>query len=204
MNSFEPQAPLLLLPLPVLHGERVGVRGRLRKFERREYAEAPPHPALRADLSPQAGRGEQLRTPISSDPEDSARLPRYFSPSPRSSRGEGGVRGCLRKFERRECAEAPPHPALRADLSPQAGRGEQVRTPISSDPEDSARVPRSSSPSPRSSRGEGGVRGCLRKFERREYAEAPPHPALRADLSPQAGRGEPARTPISSNCQLKV
>jgi hypothetical protein len=31
------------------------------------------------------------------------------------------------------------------------------------------------------------VRGCLHAFG---LAENPPHPALRADLSPQAGRGE--------------
>jgi len=31
------------------------------------------------------------------------------------------VRGCLGEFERWECAVSPPHPALRADLSPQAG-----------------------------------------------------------------------------------
>jgi hypothetical protein len=38
------------------------------------------------------------------------------------------------------------------------------------------------------------MRGCLRKFERCEYAVSPPHPKfeLRSnfDLSPQAGRGK--------------
>jgi hypothetical protein len=44
-----------LLPLPAC-GERVGVRGTLDGLG---FAESPPHPALRADLSPQAGRGER-------------------------------------------------------------------------------------------------------------------------------------------------
>ena len=48
-----PRVMRLLLPLPAC-GERVGVRGTLSAFE---LAESPPHPALRADLSPQAGRG---------------------------------------------------------------------------------------------------------------------------------------------------
>src|SRR5271170_4512210 len=65
-----------LLPLPA-RGERVGVRGRLNESE---LAEKPPHPALRADLSPQAGRGERIQPPfsatviqrvISSDPKNS-------------------------------------------------------------------------------------------------------------------------------------
>ena len=45
MRSFSPR------------GEKVGIRGCLSKFDRCEHAESPPHPALRADLSPQA-RGE--------------------------------------------------------------------------------------------------------------------------------------------------
>ena len=45
--------PSFSLPLPAC-GERVGVRGPLRESE---LVERPPHPALRADLSPQAGRG---------------------------------------------------------------------------------------------------------------------------------------------------
>jgi len=40
-----------LLPRPAC-GERVEARGIL---DRLELAESPPHPALRADLSPQAG-----------------------------------------------------------------------------------------------------------------------------------------------------
>src|SRR6267142_1932512 len=54
-----------LLPLPVLHGERVGVRGCLRKFERCECAESPLTriaSAMRSDLSPQAGRGDRPST----------------------------------------------------------------------------------------------------------------------------------------------
>jgi hypothetical protein len=47
------------LPLPA-RGERVGVRGTL---DRLGLAESPPHPALRADLSPQAGRGKQKHRP---------------------------------------------------------------------------------------------------------------------------------------------
>src|SRR5581483_1808891 len=39
-------------------------------------------------------------------------------------------------------------------------------------------------------RGEGWGEGLCPQFGRQEYAETPPHPALRADLSPQAGRGE--------------
>src|ERR1700691_501711 len=45
----------LSLPRPAC-GERVGVRGTL---DRLGLAESPPHPALRADLSPQAGRGDR-------------------------------------------------------------------------------------------------------------------------------------------------
>src|ERR1700676_5241397 len=64
----------LLLPLPALlsaearlrakadGGERVGVRGRLRKFRALMRAETPPHPKFSRcenfDLSPQAGRGQ--------------------------------------------------------------------------------------------------------------------------------------------------
>src|ERR1700676_3201303 len=36
-------------------GERVGVRGTLHRLR---LVDSPPHPALRADLSPQAGRGD--------------------------------------------------------------------------------------------------------------------------------------------------
>ena len=36
-----------------------------------------------------------------------------------------------RKQDAKECAESPPHPALRADLSPQAGRGERNDLPSS-------------------------------------------------------------------------
>src|SRR5580704_4043405 len=46
------------LPLPAC-GERVGVRGRFHKLR---LAERPPHPALRADLSPLAGRGGEYGT----------------------------------------------------------------------------------------------------------------------------------------------
>src|SRR6202163_2495826 len=52
MMSNERSRPLL--PRPAC-GERVGVRGTLNRLG---LAESPPHPALRADLSPQAGRGE--------------------------------------------------------------------------------------------------------------------------------------------------
>ena len=45
---------VLLLPLPVLYGERVGVRGSIRTFG---LAESP----LTLTLSPQAGRGKDLR-----------------------------------------------------------------------------------------------------------------------------------------------
>ena len=45
-----------VLPRPALRGERVGVRGSFRTFG---LADSPPHPALCADLSPQAGRGEE-------------------------------------------------------------------------------------------------------------------------------------------------
>ena len=51
-------------------------------------------------------------------------------------------------------------------------------------------------PSPRSSRGEGRGEGLSpRDGERLELAESSPHPALRADLSPQAGRGDPFAMP---------
>src|SRR5665647_2674582 len=43
-------------PSPRSYGERVGVRG---SIDRLGFAESPPHPALRADLSPQAGRGKK-------------------------------------------------------------------------------------------------------------------------------------------------
>jgi hypothetical protein len=43
-------------PSPRSYVERVGLRGRFHAFG---LAESPPHPALRADLSPQAGRGEE-------------------------------------------------------------------------------------------------------------------------------------------------
>jgi indolepyruvate ferredoxin oxidoreductase alpha subunit len=52
-----------LLPLPAC-GERVGVRGPLQALG---LAEVPPHPALRADLSPQAGRGEAERPSVPDD-----------------------------------------------------------------------------------------------------------------------------------------
>src|SRR6185369_6859884 len=41
-SSVRPSASRL--PRPVLHGERVGVRGCLGKIERRKCAETPPHP----------------------------------------------------------------------------------------------------------------------------------------------------------------
>src|SRR5258706_15023485 len=47
------------LPLPVLYGERVGVRGCLSIVE---LADSPPHPdcaCAQSDLSPQAGGGEE-------------------------------------------------------------------------------------------------------------------------------------------------
>src|SRR5882757_3727158 len=51
------------LPRPACGGETsearsesVGVRGRINRLG---LAESPPHPALRADLSPQAGRGDE-------------------------------------------------------------------------------------------------------------------------------------------------
>ena len=48
-DSLDGQLPggrdvILNLPLPVLHGERVGVRGGFRKFERCEFAEQSPSP----------------------------------------------------------------------------------------------------------------------------------------------------------------
>jgi hypothetical protein len=67
-------------------------------------------------------------------------------------------------------------------------------------------------PSPRL-RGEGGVRGTLdRNNVRRRFkggpqcAESPPHPtSLRlVDLSPQAGRGEPQRTPRIYSSLIKA
>src|ERR1700681_3005442 len=45
-------------------------------------------------------------------------VPAEAAPSPRSSRGEGWGEGLS---PRARLAESPPHPALRADLSPQAG-----------------------------------------------------------------------------------
>src|SRR5260221_13408151 len=45
-----------------------------------------------------------------------------------------------------------------------------------------------SAPSPRPCGERAGGRGSIRAFG---LAESPPHPALRADLSPQAGRGKP-------------
>src|SRR5580700_11027047 len=43
-----------------------------------------------------------------------------LAPSPRTWRGEGWGEGLS---QRAQLAESPPHPALRADLSPHAGRG---------------------------------------------------------------------------------
>jgi hypothetical protein len=61
------KAPRFRLPLPA-RGERVGVR---RPLHESELVEAPPHPALRADLSPQAGRGRECDTAL-----PHARVPR--------------------------------------------------------------------------------------------------------------------------------
>jgi hypothetical protein len=47
----------LLLTLPALRGESVGVRGYFRKFGQSECAESPPHPEFSPDrvIGPAAG-----------------------------------------------------------------------------------------------------------------------------------------------------
>jgi len=73
----------------------------------------PPHPALRATLSPQAGRGATSG---------------IYCPSPRRS-GEKVAEGRMRGGSAHR--GTPPHPALRATLSPlRRGEGRQVRSGI--------------------------------------------------------------------------
>src|SRR5258707_2353322 len=70
------------LPLPVLYGERVGVRGCLSIVE---LADSPPHPdcaCAQSDLSPQAGRGEE--GPASRIKHPATHFANSFSPNPMS------------------------------------------------------------------------------------------------------------------------
>src|SRR5260370_25600321 len=82
------------LPLPVLYGERVGVRGCLSIVE---LADSPPHPdcaCAQSDLSPQAGRGEE--GPASRIQHPATHFANSFSP------------------HRMSCPVSPFSPALRA------------------------------------------------------------------------------------------
>ena len=96
MNSFEPQAPLLLLPLPVLHGERVGVRGRLAN-SRDESMRRLPLTRRFAPTSPRT-RGEvnksAHRFPVTPKTPHACRA--TFLPLPVLHGERVGVRGCLR------------------------------------------------------------------------------------------------------------
>ena len=108
-------------------------------------------------------------------------------PLPALSRGEGRGEGLS---PRARFAESPPHPKFAIanfDLSPQAGRGAP-----------NAQQRSVTSPSPRSSRGEGRGEGLS---PRARFAERAPHPKFafaNFDLSPQAGRGAPRAWPASS------
>ncbi|VIO66212.1 hypothetical protein CI1B_13250 [Bradyrhizobium ivorense] len=106
------------LPLPVLHGERVGVRG------------FPPASSLRfveQCASPLTRIADAIR-PLPA--KSGERRKALSSPSPRSSRGEGGVRGFYPASICRLSSSVPrpsPGSLTRSDLSPQrAGRGEKV------------------------------------------------------------------------------
>src|SRR6516165_6577936 len=52
-----------------------------------------------------------------------------WTPSPRL-RGEGRGEGASPRTQKLRIVERPPHPALRADLSPQAGRGGECLTAL--------------------------------------------------------------------------
>src|SRR5207248_1410566 len=76
----------------------------------------------------------------------SLRLSRSLAPSPRSSRGEGGVRGCFHEYLMR--GESPSPEAFGLDLSPQAGRGDRSARPYFPSP--AAVTGRTGSPSRKS------------------------------------------------------
>src|SRR5260370_29713439 len=98
------------LPLPVLYGERVGVRGCLSIVE---LADSPPHPdcaCAQSDLSPQAGRGEE--GPASRIKHPDTHFANSFSPS-RISCAVSAFSPALRETEAvAAAASAGPHPGV--------------------------------------------------------------------------------------------
>ena len=94
VGSRKGSCTALSLPLPALRGERVGVRGSSIRERRVRNSSVPcPSPEIPAsrEFRPlPAKSGARLR-------DSAPRRKTLTAPSPRPSRGEGGVRGSIRK-----------------------------------------------------------------------------------------------------------